>query len=253
MQYSNLPFQYWYIVMHLLTSTKKSFSAAELQRQLGHKRYQPIWEMCCKLRDVMGKGDDLYSLSGQIELDHAFMTTLIPDDQKEEKLKRGVGSQNKSKVVFMTESSFVGNPKPGKVAQKVNHIKMKLVSDLKTDTTTDTVKKHIDTQTELTTDDSTSYQKLKEHVKEHHAKVVKPEELSKVLPWVHTTIGNVKRLLLDVHHQLKTEYLQYDLNEFCYKFNRRYFGEYLFDRMVMVTAKYRMEFKSKIYNRSICG
>jgi transposase-like protein len=30
MEYSKLPFMYWYIAMHLLTSTKKSFSAAEL-------------------------------------------------------------------------------------------------------------------------------------------------------------------------------------------------------------------------------
>jgi Zn ribbon nucleic-acid-binding protein len=36
---SQLPFRYWFIAIHLLTSTKKSFSAAELQRQLGHKRY----------------------------------------------------------------------------------------------------------------------------------------------------------------------------------------------------------------------
>ena len=239
--------------MHLLTSTKKSFSAVELQRQLGHKRYQPIWEMCCKLRDVMGKRDDRYLLSGQIELDNAFITTLVPDDKKNEKLKLCAGSQNKSKVVVMTESTFVENPKPGKIPQKVNHIKMKLLIDLQADTTTNIVKEHIDSQAELTTDDSTSYKKLIEQVKEHCAKVVKPEDVSKVLPWVHIAIGNVKRLLLDVHHQLKTEYLQYYLNEFCYKFNRRYFGEQLFDRMIMVAANYRTDFKSRIYNRSICG
>jgi hypothetical protein len=42
MQSSKLPFQYWFIAMHLMSSTKKSFSAKEVQRQLGHKRYQPI-------------------------------------------------------------------------------------------------------------------------------------------------------------------------------------------------------------------
>ncbi len=41
---SKLPFHYWFIAMHLLTATKKSISAAELQRQLGHNRYQPcVW------------------------------------------------------------------------------------------------------------------------------------------------------------------------------------------------------------------
>jgi transposase-like protein len=261
MQYSKLPFQYWYIAMHLLTSTKKSFSALEMQRQIGHKRYQPIWELCNKLRDVMGKRDDLYNLSGEVELDNAFITTLVPDGQKDEPRKRGAGSQNKSKVVVMTESTTVENPKTGKPPKKVNHIKMKIVSDLKADTTAEIIKKHVDFQAELTTDDSTSYKELKKYVKSHQAQVIKNENIPKVLPWVHIAIGNVKRLLLNVHHQLKSQYLQYytstglsnHLNEFCYKFNRRYFGERIFDRMIMVAVCYQTDFKSKIYNRTYCG
>ena len=57
LEFTKLPFRYWYVAMHLLTSTKKSFSVSELQRQLGHKRYQPIWEMHKKLSDIMGKRD----------------------------------------------------------------------------------------------------------------------------------------------------------------------------------------------------
>jgi hypothetical protein len=55
--------------MHLLTSTKKSFSARELQRQLGHKRYHPVWHMAHKLREAMGKRDGEYIPAGRIELD----------------------------------------------------------------------------------------------------------------------------------------------------------------------------------------
>jgi hypothetical protein len=253
LEHTRLPFMYWYIAMHLLTGTKKSFSSSELQRQLGHKRYQPIWELVCKLRDVMGKRDDLYKLEGQIELDNAFITTLIPDDRKDEDLKRGAGSQSKSKVMVMSESTTVENPKPNMPPKKVNHIKMRIVTDLKADTAAKVVKEQIDSQAELTTDDSTTYKALKEHVKSHRAQVVKPEDLPKMLPWVHIVIGNVKRLLLDTHHQLKKEYLQYYLNEFCYKFNRRYFGEKLFDRLVTVAVGYATDFKSRIYNRTLCG
>jgi len=40
---SRLPICDWFIAMHLMSnSTKKSFSAPELQKQLGHKRYEPI-------------------------------------------------------------------------------------------------------------------------------------------------------------------------------------------------------------------
>jgi hypothetical protein len=63
MHKSKLPYRHWLIAMHLLTSTKKTFSAKEIQRQIGHKRYQPIWHMIHKIREAMGKRDDKYCLS----------------------------------------------------------------------------------------------------------------------------------------------------------------------------------------------
>ena len=57
-----LPLRYWFIATHLLTSTKKSFSAAELKRQLGHKNYNPIWAMLNKLRNAIGKRDSEYEV-----------------------------------------------------------------------------------------------------------------------------------------------------------------------------------------------
>lgn len=250
---TKLPFMYWFVAMHLLTSTKKSFSAAELQRQLGHKRYQPIWELCKKLHDIMGKRDSQYKLVGQVELDNAFIASLIPEEEQDKPLKRGAGSQKQSKVVVMTESTPVENPKPGKRPKRVNHIKMTVIEDLRADTVTDVVKEQVDAQAELTTDDSTSYKELQKVVKSHQAQVVEPKDIPKMLPWVHIAIANVKRLLLDMHHHLSKEYLQYYLNEFCYKFNRRYCGEQIFDRLMVAAVSYNTDFKSKIYNRTLCG
>lgn len=59
-------------------------------------------------------------------------------------------------------------------------------------------------------------------------------------------------LLLDVHHRLKNEYLQYYLHKFCYKFNRRHFGEKLSDRLVTVAISSKTNFKYRIYNRTLC-
>ena len=64
---SNLPIRYWFMAMHLLTGVKKSFPALELQRQLGHKRDEPVWYMLHKLRVIMGKRESDYTLSGIIE------------------------------------------------------------------------------------------------------------------------------------------------------------------------------------------
>ena len=76
---SQLPFMYWFITMHLLTSTKKTFSASELQRQLGHKYYRPIWAMLHKLRDAMGRRDDKYKIGGDAELDEEYMNNCLFD------------------------------------------------------------------------------------------------------------------------------------------------------------------------------
>jgi len=241
---SNLPFRYWFIAIHLLTSTKKSFSASELQRQLGHKRYEPVWHLLHKLRAVMGKRDAQYSLSGILELDEGFFTTEISEDEKQKPLKRGRGSQKKSKVLVMAESTPVEGEITGKGKQrKVGHIKMVVINDLKSDTITSLVKENVSDESVIDSDHSTSYVKLKDIVKEHRPQVIPKTEVSKVLPWVHIAISNAKRQLLDIYHQTSPEYLQSYLNEFCYKFNRRYFGEYLFDRLMVASVSYKNQFR----------
>jgi len=59
--------------MTFITATKKGFSATELQRQLGMKRYEPVFRMYHKLRVVMGKRDDRYRLEDMVEYDEAFV------------------------------------------------------------------------------------------------------------------------------------------------------------------------------------
>lgn len=243
---SQLPFRYWFIAIHLLTSTKKSFSALELQRQLGHKYYEPIWNMLHKLRLIMGKRDEQYSLSGVIELDEGFFSTEVDEDERDKPLKRGRGSQKKSKVLVMAESKPVEGKttKTGKPRQ-VGHLKMVVINDLKSETITPLVKGCVSETSTIDSDDSTSYVKLKDIVKEHRPRVIPKTEIGKILPWVHIAISNAKRMLLDIYHDIKPEYLQNYLNEFCYKFNRRYFGENLFDRLMIVSVSYKNQFRSK--------
>lgn len=248
---SKLPFRYWFITMHLLTATKKSISAAELQRQLGHRRYQPIWEMMHKLRSVMGKRDDRYTLKGCIELDEGFFSTEIPKEKKDEKLKAGVGSQRKSKVMVIAESSFMDvAPKKGQKPKSVKHIKMIVIPNEKAKTIDAVAAKFIDKDSILTTDAHSSYIHFKDMFTEHKSQVIDPKDIGKVLPWVHIAISNFKTLLADMYHGIRSEFLQEYLNEFCYKFNRRHFGEDLFDRLVMIAASYRTNFEHRTYRKA---
>src|SRR5699024_1553189 len=113
------------------TSTKKSFSAKELQRQLGHNNYNPIWAMLHKLRMAMGKRDARYELKGMIELDEGFFSTETKVGEKGKKVKRGRGSQKKTKVLVMAESEPVDDQKKKRYEKprKVNHIKMFTIAE----------------------------------------------------------------------------------------------------------------------------
>lgn len=64
----------WYKTIFLISATKKGFSAKEMQKQFGLKRYEPVWAMMHKLQKAMGKRDDQYTLEGMIEMDERYCT-----------------------------------------------------------------------------------------------------------------------------------------------------------------------------------
>jgi len=234
--------------MMMLTSTKKSFSALEIQRQLGHLYYEPIWYMLDKIRYAMGKRDDNYRLCNEIELDEGFFE-IVPNKENRDRIaielkendgkyKRGKGSQKQATVLVMAESKTVEpslkyKHKPNK---KVGYIKMQLLDDLCKETTNEQVERTIDKQSSAITDGANNYNDLKVYLTNHKTVIAEvKKEASKILPWVHITISNAKRLLLDIHHSIGNDYLQSYLDEYCYKFNRRYFDS-VFDRVVIASV-----------------
>lgn len=194
----------------------------------------------------MGQRDAKYKLVGLIELDEGFFSTSVDADEKDKPRKRGRGSQAKTKVLVMAESTQQEPTKKYRLDKVVGHIKMIVIDDLKSKTLDSNVIKFINNGAELTTDDSTSYVNFKNLVNSHMSQVVGPKQISKVLPWVHITISNGKRLLLDIYHDIKPEFLQNYLNEFCYKFNSRKLD--MFERLMNTCLSYRTQFKHRYYD-----
>jgi hypothetical protein len=56
----------------------------------------------------------------------------------------------------------------------------------------------------------------------HDKKVTPPEMAAQWLPLVHIMIGNMKTFLNGPFHEVSSRYLQEYLDEFCYRFNRRF-------------------------------
>lgn len=250
MENTNLPFQYWMLCIELMTLSKKSFSALEMQRMLGHKRYEPIWFMMHKIRRVMSKRDEKYQLKGCIEFDEGFFERVDNKDIIKEKEtensqestpnKRGRGSERQAKVLVMVESEpSISAPKKGKPNRKVGYLKMVVMEDLKSETINKEVGKSVDKTASVLSDGYTGYAKLKEVITNHYV-VVEPDKQksAKIFPWVNRTISNAKKVLLGIHHNcVNQQYVQNYLDEFCYKFNRRYFGDKLSDRLMIAALE----------------
>jgi hypothetical protein len=180
MQASNLPFRHWFIAIHLLTSTRKTFSALEMQRQIGHKFYEPVWYMMQKLRKTMGPRASKYQLDKIVELDEGFfesVDTEKDEDEKAEPKKRGRGSQKQSTVMVMASTVHdFGNLKKYNKPTKFRYVKMLVVDNLKGKTVGEKVSENIQYDTVVKTDNYRSYSKIKEQVWCHIPQTIKPKD-----------------------------------------------------------------------------
>lgn len=232
MQNSNLSFLTWYKTMFLLTATKKGFSSKEIQKQLGLKRYEPVWAMVHKLRKAMGKRDDRYTLEDMIEMDEGYFTVESSEIEQDKGI-RGRGAAGKKNVAIMAESTVLEDIETGKVERQCRYFKAKVLNNHRAVEIDDTVRESIDEKSIVFTDQSTSYVDIADFVELHITEKSNKETTKETLKWVHITISNAKRNLLGNYHKIKGKYLQLYLNEFVYKLNRRYFGDKLFDRLVI--------------------
>src|SRR5680860_127055 len=232
---SKLSFMTWYKAIFLLIATKKGFSSKEIQRQLGLKRYEPVWAMVHKLRKAMGQRDDRYTLEGMIEMDEGYFT-IEASEQAHKTQKAGRGSKTKSNVMVMAESTILEDIDTGKIERQCRYFKAKVLDDHKAEGTDQTFKDSLDEdQTIVFTDKSTSYVNIADYVEIHMTEKSSGQTTKETLKWVHIVISNAKRNFVGTYHKIKKKYLQLYLNEFVYKLNRRYFGEQIFDRLVIAS------------------
>jgi transposase-like protein len=236
MENSNLSYKVWLWSLYFMTLTKKGFSALELQRLVGHKRYEPIWGLMQKIRVTMGRRDEKYKLDGFIEMDEGFFEGHRKKAQEGliVMLPKELDRQVKAIVAVSTTPVVTGEHKKGHPVTKPGYLKISVVQSLSKADIGYEAKKIIAETAFVTTDGKTSYRTLRDICSNHTEIVVKnKKEVTKIFPWVHIAISNAKKKILGLHHSVQDIYMQNYLNEFCYKFNRRYFGIKLFDRLMV--------------------
>lgn len=232
---SNLPMRTWYLAMAFMSYSKKGISGRELQRQLNIKNYGTVWSMMHRIRKAMGQRDDLYTLEGMVEFDEGYFTTETKDKDKQN-LKRGKGSQKQKNVAVMAESTPLEDIETGKRSKHCRYFKMKVLDDHGSESVNKVIEESFNEKCIVFSDKSKSYVDIAKYIDVHVAEKSSKQTTVKNLPWVHIAISNAKRNLLGINHKIKGKYLQLYLNEFCYKLNRRYFGDKLFDRLAIAMA-----------------
>jgi len=230
---SKLPVRVWYQCMMLMMMTKKAISAHEMRRQLGMKNYRPVWEMMHKIRRAMGQRDDRYGLEGMIEFDEAHFSVPV---KKGTKLKRGKGSQRKSSVAVMAESTPLEDPQTGKKSSHCRYFKMKVLPKQESEDINQVVENDVTNQAIVFSDKAKNFVDIAKFVEAHVTEYSEEHTRTKGLQWVHIAISNAKRMFLGIYHWFHGSRLQNYLDEFCYKLNRRYFGNRKFERLATAVA-----------------
>jgi transposase-like protein len=199
------PLRTWFRAMWWVTGTKTGASALGLQRVLGLGSYQTAWAWLHKLRRAMVRpGRD--RLTGHVEVD--------------ESLVGGVGGPHgrstAKKALIAVAAEEVGHG--------IGRIRMRRIPDGSSDSLLAFVQEAITPGAEIHTDGWHGYDHLKRHGYGHRVTYLRGnhELASELLPRVHRVISLLKRWLLGTHQGAVTApHLDYYLDEFAFRFNRR--------------------------------
>lgn len=200
------PLRIWFLAMWWVTSQKTGASALGLQRILGLSSYQTAWAWLQKLRRAMVRpGRD--RLSGRVEVDETYVGG-------EEEGVFGRELVDKALVAVAAEEA----------GRAIGRIRLKRVRDASAASLQGFVQEAIEPGSVVHTDGWEGYTGLDTKGYFHEVTILsgRKETAAELLPRVHQVIALLKRWLIGTHHGAVTaEHLDYYLDEFTFRFNRR--------------------------------
>ncbi len=205
-QDTRTPLTLWFRAMWWLTSQKNGVSALGLQRVLGLKSYQTAWTLLHKLRRAMVRpGRD--RLVGWVEVDETYLGGL----------EEGVrGRQAESKAMIVVAAQEDGNG--------IGRIRMRRIPDASAKSLIPFVQESVETGNVIHTDGWLGYDPLGSNGYIHKVTYLRGNKKSpsELLPRVHRVVSLLKRWLLGTHQgAVSAKHLDYYLDEFTFRFNRR--------------------------------
>lgn len=217
---SHLPLRYWFWAAYLMSTLTPGISALQLMKQLGIGSYRTALYLCRRLRKAM-VNPLREPLKGVVEVDDTYVGGS-------KKGKRGRGAEEKVPVVVAVENR-------GDLAGR---IRLQVIPDVTQASLHPFICKNITYGSQINTDGWDGYWGLEAYGFKHRPKVQgEPKRAAKILPWVHRVIGNLKTWLRGTHHGVDPEHLQDYLEEYTFRFNRRYYREHAFLSLLIIVTK----------------
>lgn len=203
-QDSKLPLMVWFRAMWQITSQKNGVSALGLQRVLGLGSYKTAWSVLHKLRRAMVRpGRD--RLRGVVEVDEAYWGG-------EEADVRGRQTYDKALIAVAAEADHDG----------IGRIRLRLIPDTHRATLHGFIAEVIEPGSTVRTDGLHAYRELQGYLHDRQVQNRQPEDAAHLLPRAHRVISLLKRWLLGTHQgAVSPRHLDYYLDEFTFRFNRR--------------------------------
>jgi transposase-like protein len=200
------PLHTWFEAMWYVTTQKSGGNALGLQRVLGLGSYQTAWTWLHKLRRAMVRpGRD--RLAGRIEVDETYLGD--PEGGV-----RGRQTERKALIVVAAQEDGKG----------IGRIRMRAIPDASADSLIPFVQEAVVPGSVIRTDAWLGYDPLERKGYLHEFVFLKGNKkpASELLPRVHHVVSLLKRWLMGTHHgAVSHEHLDYYLDEFTFRFNRR--------------------------------
>ena len=201
---TRFPLRTWFRAIWSVTAQKHGISALGLQRALGLGSYRTAWVWLHKLRRAMVR-PGRERLSGIVEVDETYIGGERPG-------KRGRGAAGKTLVFVATEVHD----------RRIGRIRMQRVNDASEASLTPAVRNNVEPGSEVRTDDWSGYVGL---VPPEYRRTIIHRDATigdDLLPYVNRVVSLVKRWLLGTHQgAVRPTHLDYYLDEFTFRFNRR--------------------------------
>jgi transposase-like protein len=207
---SRLPLRDWFSTVWFVTSQKNGVSALGLQRVLGFGSYQTAWAWLHKLRRAMVR-PDRDRLDGVVEVDE----TLI-GAREVGKGTAGRGTTNKAVVLIAVE--MLSDP------NRLGRVRLRHAQEFSKPVLCRFVDQVVTKGAQVRTDGWSIYDSLSKNGYDHIAinlvHSVDPAHVA--MPGVHRVASLLKRWLGGtLHHGIAHSQLEYYLDEFTFRFNRR--------------------------------